>query len=66
MNAPYPFTMSVRIDAPLPPPHVVYAVHRLDGGYFGRCAGCGWCGELVALETEATTAAINHMLQAPA
>ena len=61
MNIYNPFTLSRRIDAPPCPPHVVYTAHRLDGGWFARCDGCGWDGELVALEETAWAAAIEHM-----
>ena len=62
MTTPDPFTVSVRTDAPFRPPHVTYAAHRLDGGYFAQCDGCGWCGDVVATETEAWEAAIEHMV----
>ena len=54
-----PFTMAIRIASP--PPHVVYTARSLDGGYFARCDGCGWDGDVVVLEETAWADAIEHM-----
>ena len=54
-----PFVAARRMAAP--PAHVVYTAHSLDGyGYFARCDGCGWCGELTTA-AGAWAAANDHM-----